>query len=154
MTRPPFADLTFADFPQFSHCWRLALYNALNHLHSPSNHGLSCNLVCSSRGLDLDHANSWIVFATIVCTVAEVAEPRLQSRGVVFLDSGAVGEDAGFAGDGGPLAAVVEEGDVDGGVGGDIVGLAGFGVGVEDEVDAAGFLYESFVSADELRASE
>lgn len=82
-------------------------------------------------------------------TITQVAEPCLQSGRVIFLDGGAVGEDAGFAGDGDPLAAVVEEGDVDGGVGGDVVGLTGLGVGVEDQVDAAGFLQESLKSVEE-----
>ena len=44
----------------------------------------------------------------------------------------AVGDDAGGAGDGGPLAGAVDEGDVDGGVVAQVVRLAGLGVGVED----------------------
>jgi hypothetical protein len=133
MARPPLANLILSDLPQLANSRCLARDNALNHLHSASNHGLTCNLVCRSLGLDFDHANSWIVLATIMCAVTEVAEPGLQSRRVVFLDSGAVSEDAGFAGNGCPLAGAVEEGDVDGRVGGDVICLAGFGVGVEDE---------------------
>ena len=75
-----------------------------------------------------------------MCPITEISKPSLQSRRVVFLDSSTVGEDASFAGDGSPLAAAVEESDVDGVVGGDVVCLARFGVGVEDEVDAARFL--------------
>ena len=52
----------------------------------------------------------------------------------------AVGGDFRDAGHGGPLAGSVEEGDVDVGVGGQGVGLAGFGVCMEEEVDAAVFL--------------
>jgi len=46
----------------------------------------------------------------------------------------AVGDDAGFAGDTGPLAAVVEEAGVDVRVRGEVVGLSGFGVCVEDQI--------------------
>ena len=67
-----------------------------------------------------------------MCAVAEVTEPGFQGWGVIFLDGGAIGEDLCFAGDGSPLTGGVEEGDVDGGVGGDVIGLAGLGVGVED----------------------
>jgi len=55
----------------------------------------------------------------------------------------AVGDDVGFAGDGGPFAGVVEEAEVDVGVVFEVVGLAGFGVCVEDEIDAVAFLGES-----------
>ena len=72
--------------------------------------------------------------------VTQVAKPSLQGCRVVFVDEFAVGRDGGGAGDGGPFAGGVEEGDVDGGVGGEIVSFAGFGVGVEEEVDAARFL--------------
>jgi hypothetical protein len=70
-------------------------------------------MVCSSLGLDSDDADSWVVLATIMCAITKVAKPGFQSRGVVFLDSDAVGDDAGFAGDGSLLAGAVEECDVD-----------------------------------------
>jgi len=38
---------------------------------------------------------------TIMCAITKIAKPGFQSRGVVFLDSDTVGDDAGFAGDGG-----------------------------------------------------
>lgn len=81
-----------------------------------------------------------------MCVVTKIAEPGFQGRGVVFLGSDAVGDDAGFAGDGSPLAGTVEECDVDSVVGGDIVSLARFGVGMEYEVDATRFLQEFIVS--------
>ena len=140
MARPPLANLTLTDLPQLAHGRRLPCHNTLHHLHSPADHSLARNLVCSSLGLDFDDANSWITLATVMCAVTKITEPGLQSRGIVFLDGGAVCEDAGLAGDGGPFASAVEEGDVDGAVGGDVVGFAGFGVGVEDQVDATGFL--------------
>lgn len=94
-------------------------------------------------------------------SVTEVAEPGLEGFGVVFFDDGAVGDDLGGAGHRGPFAGGVEEGDVDVGVGYDagrrlvgtveerfwnevlynvLVGLARFGVGVEDEINAASLL--------------
>ena len=60
------------------------------------------------------------------------------------MDEATVGHDLGLAGDGGPFAGVVEEAEVDFGVGIEVVGLAGFGVGVEDEVDAVAFLCVSY----------
>ena len=81
-----------------------------------------------------------------MCAVTKIAEPGFQGRGVVFLDSGAVGDDACSAGDGSPLAGSVEECNVGSIVGGYIVSLARFGVGVEYEVDATRFLQELIVS--------
>ena len=72
--------------------------------------------------------------------VAQVTEPSLQGRGVVLADKLAVSGDSSGAGDGSPFTGGVEEGDIDGGVRGQVVGFAGFGVGVEEEVYAAGFL--------------
>lgn len=64
--------------------------------------------------------------------VAQVADPRLQGRRVVLVDEIAVGDNVGLAGNGGPFAGVVEEAEVDVGVVLEVVGFAGFGVGVED----------------------
>jgi hypothetical protein len=69
-----------------------------------------------------------------------ITHPGLQCRGVVFLDGVAIGEDAGGAGNGGPRAIGGEEGDVDVLVRVEVVGLAGFSVGMEQVVDASGFL--------------
>jgi len=79
-----------------------------------------------------------------VLAVTEVADPGLEGWGVVLVDLLAIGLDGGFAGDGGPFAGVVEEAEVDFGVSVEVVGLAGFGVGVEDEVDAVAFLCVSY----------
>lgn len=56
------------------------------------------------------------------------------------MDFLAVGLDGRLARDGGPFAAAVDEADVDFWVGFQVVGLAGFGVGVVDEVDAVALL--------------
>jgi len=146
MARPPLVDFIFANLPQLSNSWHVTRHNTLHHLHSSSYHSISCNLVCSGLGLDSDDADSWVILATIMCAVTKIAEPGFQGRGVVFLDSGAVGDDACSAGDGSPLAGSVEECNVGSIVGGYIVSLARFGVGVEYEVDATRFLQELIVS--------
>jgi hypothetical protein len=91
-------------------------------------------------GVDVDQTNARILWTTIVLAVAEVSQPGLEALGVVLADAGSVGLDLGGAGDGSPLAAGIDEADVD--VGGvvEVVGLAGLGVGVEDEVDAVTLL--------------
>ena len=75
-----------------------------------------------------------------MCTIFEIAQPGLELLRVVLVDHVAVDDHIGGAGDGGPFACTVEEGHVDVVVFGEVVGFAGFGVGVEDQVDAAGFL--------------
>jgi hypothetical protein len=118
MARPSLTDFIFANLPQLSNSWRVTRPNTLHHLHSPSSHNHSCNLVCSGLGLDSDDADSWVALATVMCAVTKITEPGFQGRGVVFLDSDTVGDDASFAEDGSPLAGAVEECDVDSVVGG------------------------------------
>lgn len=72
--------------------------------------------------------------------ILQVAKPRFQGRRVVFANRLTVSDDVGFAGDGGPFAGGIEEGDIDLGFGFEIIGFAGFGVGVEKQVNAASFL--------------
>ena len=78
--------------------------------------------------------------------VAEVAEPGFEGGGVVGADFFAVGLDGGGAGDGGPFAGGGEEAEVDFRVGLEVVGFAGFGVGVEDVVDGVALLHRIRVS--------
>jgi hypothetical protein len=85
-----------------------------------------------SAGLDADNSDTWVVWATIVLAVAEIAKPRLQRRRVVLLDDGAIGLDRGVTGDGCPLARVGDETEVDRRMLFEVVGLAGLGVGVEE----------------------
>ena len=79
--------------------------------------------------------------------VLEISQPCFQSWGVVFADHLTICDDFGCTGDGGPLACGIEEGNIDFGVVLEIVGFAGFGVGVEEKVDATAFLYEDVVLA-------
>lgn len=114
----------------------LASNNALGELNSAADGSAPADGVLGSLGRNLDEADARVLGAAVVLAVAKVAEPGLEADGVVLLDAGAVGLDGGEARDAGPLAGVVEEGEVDVGVLGQVVGLAGLGVGVEDEVDA------------------
>jgi hypothetical protein len=76
-----------------------------------------------------------------VNAVAEVAEPRLEAAAVRLLDQLAILDEASLTRDGRPLAGAVDEGDVDVRVVGQVVGLAGLVVCVEEKVDASGFLF-------------
>jgi hypothetical protein len=114
----------------------LASDNTLSELHSAANGSAPADGVLRSLAGDLNEADTGILRTAIVLAVTEVAEPGLEGGRVVLLDAGAVGLDGGGAGNAGPLAGVVEETEVDFGVLLEVVGLAGLGVGVEDEVDA------------------
>jgi hypothetical protein len=114
----------------------LASDNTLGELNGTTNgRAPGGSVLCSLAG-DLDEANTRVLRTAVVLAVTEVAEPGLERGRVVLLDAGAVGLDGSGAGDAGPLAGVVEESEVDLGMLLEVVGLAGLGVGVEDEVDA------------------
>jgi hypothetical protein len=110
--------------------------NTLGELHSASDSSAPADSVLCGLAGDLDEADTRVLGTAIVLAITEVAEPCLKRRRVVFLDAGAVGLDGSGAGNAGPLAAVVEEGEVNFGVFLEVIGLARLGVGVEDEVDA------------------
>lgn len=120
---------------------RLARGDALGELHERADGGAAADGVLGRDGLDLDDADAGVVGPAVVDTVAEVAEPGLEDGRVKLLDGGTVGDDGGAAGDGRPFARGRQESDVDVGVVGEVVGFAGFGVGVEEEVDAVAFLW-------------
>ena len=140
MLSPPLLDFGFADLPQLVDLGGFSREDALDHLDSSADHVLPADGVRDGRGLDLDDADPRVLVAAVVLPVAQVAEPGLEGGAVVFLDHAAIGDDLRRAGDRGPLARAVEEGDVGARVGRDVVRLAGLGVGVEDQIDAAGFL--------------
>lgn len=121
----------------------LASDNALGELYSAANSGAPADGVLRSLAGDLDEADARVLGTTVVLAITEVAEPGLEGRRVVLLDACAVGLDGSGARDAGPLTGVVEEGEVDVGVLLEVVGLAGLGVGVEDEVDAVVLLWLS-----------
>lgn len=122
--------------PQLVNLRSIASDNTLGELHSAANSSAPADSVLCSLAGNPDEADARVLGTAVVLAVAEVTKPCLEGGGVVLLDAGAVGLNGSGAGDGGPLAGVVEESEVDVGVLGEVVGLAGLGVGVEDEVDA------------------
>lgn len=70
-------------------------------------------------------------------TIAEITQPRFKCLGIIFLDGFPVSYNARGARDGSPFARRVEERDVNMRVGLEVIGFAGFRVGVEDEIDTA-----------------
>lgn len=77
--------------------------------------------------------------------ISQIANPRLQRRRVEFLHRLAICEHAGLATDGRPFASTIDEGDVDVRIIVELIRLAGFGIGVEDEVDSVvlAYIYQS-----------
>ena len=140
MTCPPLLALLLTDLPELVDLRGRAGQGSLHHLDPPGHEVAPCGRIGDGLGLDLDDADAGIVRPAIVLAVTEITHPRLERGAVVLLDGGAVGEDLGRAGDGGPFAGGVEEGDVDGRVLVEIVSLAGLGIGVEEEVDATSLL--------------
>ena len=128
------------DLPQHRHISRFPCHRPFHHLNAPPHHRPLRQRIRGRHSLHFDNPDTRIIRATIMYTVPLVTDPGFQSWGVVFLDRGAVGEDGGGARNGGPGAVVGDEGDVDVGVGGEVVGFARGGVGMKEVVNAAGFL--------------
>jgi len=136
ISRPTLLNLVRLDVPKLVHLGCLASDHTLGELNGATDSRAPADGVLCGLAGDLDEANARVLRATVVLAVTEVAEPCLESGRVELLNTGAVGFDGGSAGDAGPLAGVVEEGEVDLGVLFEVVGLARLGVGVENEVDA------------------
>ena len=122
------------------HVRRISRDHALCNLHATRHSGAVRHGIRRRLGVDLDDTDAWVLWAAVVLAVAEVADPRLECARVMFPDDVTVGDDGCFAGEGSPFARRVDEGDVDARVLVEVVRLAGFGVGVEDEVKTAAFL--------------
>lgn len=114
--------------------------NPLGQLNKATNPSPLGHCIGSCAGLDANDTDTWILWPTIVLAVTEIADPSLKCGRVMLLHNGAIGLDGGFAGDGCPLAAVVDEANVDGLVLLQVIGLARLGVGVEEKVKALRFL--------------
>lgn len=137
LARPPCLNLLLGNLPQLVNSWCASSNNTLGHLQRSRSSVLPNNRVRRRDGLDADDTDTRVLWAAVVLTIFEVTEPRLQCWRVVLADRLAVGVDLGGAADGSPFAGTVKEGNVDVGVGLKVVGLAGLGVGVEDEIDTA-----------------
>jgi len=137
--------LLLTQIPQLVHLWAAPRRHALCKLHKSSHSRAAADSVLRGNRLHLDQTDPRVLWATVVDAVAEIPDPGLQALGVVLLDLGAVGLDAGLAADAGPFARGSKEGQVDVVVEVEVVGLAGFGVGVEDQVDAVALLLNGSV---------
>lgn len=80
-------------------------------------------------------------------TIAEVTQPGFERWRVVGSHDVTVRYHGSLAANRGPLACAVEEGDVDIRIRFQIVSLAAFGVGVEEQVNTAIFLDRILVSS-------
>lgn len=128
----PSSNLLLTQLPQLLYGRGAPSHHTLRDLRNSPDDVLSRDRISRRLSLDSDNANSGILRSTIMFPITEIAQPCFKCRGIVFLDNGTVGYDARDARHRGPFAGGVEEGDVDVWVGIDVVGLAGFGVGVED----------------------
>lgn len=138
--RPPGLDLIGRELPQLVDARGLASDGPLGYLNPAAEDILARDAVRGRRHLDADDPDAGVVLASVVHPISQVAQPRLQRRAIVLLDQIAVRHHLGYARDGGPLARSVEERDVGVGIALELVRLVGLGVGVEEEIDAAGFL--------------
>lgn len=132
--------LLLGKLPQLVDLRRCTGDSPFNNIRTPTQRCPSSNGICRCESLDFDDTNPWVFRSSIMLAVLQVAKPCFQGRRVVFADHLPVSDNVGFAGNRGPLAGGVEEGDVDLGFGLEVIGLAGFSVGVEQEINAATFL--------------
>lgn len=141
--RAPLLELLLIQVSQLVDLWCLTSDDTLGELGKSTNSCPVADGVLRSLSSDLDDNDSWVIWTAIVLAVAEVTNPCLECWRVVLVHLLAVGLDLGLAGNRGPLAGWGEEADVDVWVGLEVVGLAGLGVGVEDDVDTVALLVES-----------
>lgn len=146
-TRLTLRQFLHTQLPDLIYRRRLTLDGALRRLHGPTNGTPGRKDIRRQLRLDSDDPDAWIVGPAVVHAIPQVTQPGLQRWRVVLVHDLGLREDGGGAGYGGPGAGDgVEEGHV--GllrVDGQVHGLAGEEVRVEDEVDAAVFLVWVFV---------
>lgn len=140
LLRLPLRNLRLVEVPQLVDAGRLASRDAFGQLNETTNSCSARDRVLCSLGLDPDDANAGILWATVVLAVTKIADPSLQRWRVVLPDNVAAGLDRGMAGDGGPLARVVDEANVDRRVLLEVICLARLGVGVEEEIKSIALL--------------
>jgi len=137
---PPLLDLGRADLAQLVHLSGSTGDNAFSNLDDATDGGAVADGIGDGLGLDTNNANAGVVLGAVVLAVAEVTKPGLQRWTVGLLDEVPVGNYAGLAGYGGPVAGAIDEGDVDMRVTRDLVRLVRLSIGVEKKVNTTGFL--------------
>ena len=138
--RPGSLQLLLIQVTQLVDLCRLTRQNALGDLDRATDRSPAGDGILRRLGSHLDDDDSRVVRSTVVLAVAEVAHPRLQCRAVVLVHFLPVRLNRRGARDGRPLAGAVQEAQVHGLVGGQVVRLTRFRVGVEDVVDAVALL--------------
>lgn len=133
--------LRLLQVPQLVHLRGVTSHDTLGKLERTTNSRTPGDRILRGLGANLDDTDARVFGSTIMLAVAEVAEPGLEGRRIEGADLFAVGLNAGFTANRCPLARGVEETNVDFRVRIEVVGLAGLGVGVEDEVDAVALLF-------------
>jgi hypothetical protein len=137
----PLLDFCFSKLPQLVDLRWLARGYALRQFHKASKRGAVGNGVRSGAGLHANDTDARVLWTSIMLAVAEVTDPCLERRRVVFLDNATVCLDGSMARYGSPFSRVVDETDVDRRVCLKIVCLARFGVGVEEKIEAVALLF-------------
>jgi hypothetical protein len=124
--RPPLLNLLLTNLPQLIHAWRLASCNTLRELDHTTNCRAPRDGILRRHGLDFDEHDTWVLWATVMLAIAQVAHPRLQAGRVVLLDGFAISDNVGSTADRCPFTTGGEEAQVDIGVRLKIVGLTRF----------------------------
>lgn len=138
----PLLDFGFSKLPQLVDLRWLARRNTLRQLDKASKRRAVGNCVCRGAGLHPNDTDARVLWASIMLAVAEVTNPCLECRRVVFLNNAAIRLDGGMARYGSPFSRVVDKTNVDRRVRLKIICLARFGVGVEEKIEAIALLSE------------
>jgi len=77
LLRLPLRDLRLVEVPQLVDAGRLAGRDTLGQLNEATSSGSPRDSVLYSLGLDPDHANAGVLWATVVLAVTEVTKPGL-----------------------------------------------------------------------------
>ena len=110
---PPLLQLLITDVSQLIHLRCLSRRNTFRKLHKPTHRRPSRNGILRGLRIHLNHHDTWVLGPTVVFAIAKITNPRFKCGGVVFLDYGAIGDEARAAGDRGPFAGIVKEGEID-----------------------------------------
>jgi hypothetical protein len=136
----PGRDLLGGDLPQIVDLGGLASDSAGGYLGDPAHNVLGNEGIGSRRRLDTNNTDTGVVLRPIVGAISQISQPGLQRLVVVLLDQRSICDDASLSSNGSPFSGGVDEGDVDVRVAGEVVGLAGLCVGMEEKIDTLRFL--------------
>lgn len=90
---PPYLNLLLTDLPQLIDGRSLASNNTLRHLDTSANSILPRNSISRRLSSNPDNTNSWVFRSTVMLSIIQISQPRLQGWRVVFLDDRTIGDD-------------------------------------------------------------